>query len=180
MYRVLLAARATGAAALLILPALLLLNAFLWHDRKKTAGYAVFACYLVAVGALVGLPGPLNLHFDPTLNLLPLAGLAADAVNAVLNVLLFVPFGLLAPLLWRRFGSLRRLALLALAFSGAIEFLQLFTFRTSDVNDLLMNTLGAVVGGLLARLLPPGANNPPRDIWLLAALAFLVMNIVTM
>ena len=46
MYRVLLVARATGSAALFILPALLLFNMFLWHDRKKTAGYAVFACLI--------------------------------------------------------------------------------------------------------------------------------------
>lgn len=169
------AALEMGAAAVILLPLLLIINAVYWHDLRKTAGYFVFACYLAAVCALVGLPGIGNFHWELNLNILPFAGMAADAKNAVLNVLLFVPLGLLAPLLWPDLRSLRRLALLALAFSGVIEILQIFTFRASDINDLITNTLGAVIGGGLARLLPRQEDNPLRELWLLAALVLAVM-----
>ncbi len=36
--------------------------------------------------------------------------------------------------------------------SFLIEVIQLFTFRASDIDDLLMNTLGAAIGFALARL----------------------------
>ena len=36
--------------------------------------------------------------------------------------------------------------------SGMIELLQLFCFRATDIDDLLMNTLGAVIGFLLSIL----------------------------
>lgn len=175
MYRIGAAALEMGAAAVILLPVLLVVNAVYWHDLRKTAGYFVFACYLAAVCALVGLPGLGNFHVEPNLNILPFAGMAADAKNAALNVLLFVPLGLLAPLLWPDLRSLKRMALLALAFAGVIEILQIFTFRASDINDLITNTLGAVIGCGLVRLLPWRADNPTRELWVLAGLVLAVM-----
>lgn len=135
----------------------------------------MFACYLAAVCALVGLPGIGNFHWELNLNILPFAGMAADVKNAALNVLLFVPLGLLAPLLWPDLRRLKHMALLALAFSGLIEILQIFTFRASDINDLITNTLGAVIGFGLARLLPWRADSQLRELWLLAGLVLAVM-----
>ncbi len=175
MYRIGAAALEIGAAAVILLPMLLVINAVYWHDLRKTAGYFMFACYLAAVCALVGLPGIGNFHWELNLNILPFAGMAADVKNAALNVLLFVPLGLLAPLLWPDLRRLKHMALLALAFSGLIEILQIFTFRASDINDLITNTLGAVIGFGLARLLPWRADSQLRELWLLAGLVLAVM-----
>lgn len=175
MYRIGAAALEMGAAAVILLPMLLVINAVYWHDLRKTADYFMFACYLAAVCALVGLPGIGNFHWELNLNILPFAGMAADVKNAALNVLLFVPLGLLAPLLWPDLRRLKHMALLALAFSGLIEILQIFTFRASDINDLITNTLGAVIGFGLARLLPWRADSQLRELWLLAGLVLAVM-----
>ena len=175
MYRIGAAALEMGTAAVILLPMLLVINAVYWHDLCKTAGYFMFACYLAAVCALVGLPGIGNFHWELNLNILPFAGMAADVKNAALNVLLFVPLGLLAPLLWPDLRRLKHMALLALAFSGLIEILQIFTFRASDINDLITNTLGAVIGFGLARLLPWRADSQLRELWLLAGLVLAVM-----
>ena len=175
MYRIGAAALEMGAAAVILLPMLLVINAVYWHDLRKTAGYFMFACYLAAVCALVGLPGIGNFHWELNLNILPFAGMAADVKNAALNVLLFVPLGLLAPLLWPDLRRLKHMALLALAFSGLIEILQIFTFRASDINDLITNMLGAVIGFGLARLLPWRADSQLRELWLLAGLVLAVM-----
>jgi glycopeptide antibiotics resistance protein len=64
------------------------------------------------------------------------------------NVLLFVPFGAALGLYD---VSLRAALLAGVALSGAIEIAQ-FTFvpgRTSSVDDLVLNTVGAVLGYLL-------------------------------
>lgn len=77
----------------------------------------------------------------------------------VLNVVLFVPLGILAPLLWARFATAGRIALLGVGASAVIELTQLVLWvslgnrRTVDVNDLIANTGGAVLGLVLLRLL---------------------------
>lgn len=44
MCRIGAAALEMGAAAVILLPVLLVINAVYWHDLRKTAGYFVFAC----------------------------------------------------------------------------------------------------------------------------------------
>ncbi|WP_199515504.1 VanZ family protein [Nucisporomicrobium flavum] len=80
-----------------------------------------------------------------------------EAWSFLLNVVMFVPLGLLVPLLWPAAGSLRRITTVSFAASAAIETLQLVwwltlgSFRTVDVNDLIANTAGGVAGVLLLR-----------------------------
>lgn len=71
--------------------------------------------------------------------------------NAVGNLVLFVPLGLLAYQLLR---DIRRTALLGFGISLTIEVLQyIFALGISDTDDLLLNTAGTVVGAIVARLL---------------------------
>ena len=88
--------------------------------------------------------------------------------NARGNVLLFVPLGILIPLVWRRLGFWRGL-LLAIAVSVSIEAVQYFSsawgsYRTADVNDVILNGVGAFLGlsfvSLLLRL--RGLSGGPR------------------
>ena len=67
-------------------------------------------------------------------------------VNLLGNVLIFVPIGLLPPLLWRRMDRLGLCCAAGFSLSLLIEIAQLFSFRSPDVDDLLLNTLGAGVG----------------------------------
>jgi glycopeptide antibiotics resistance protein len=84
-----------------------------------------------------------------------------DAPSFVLNVIMFIPFGVLAPLLWRAFDSVPAMALLAAASSSGIESAQfvigvtLGSRRTVDINDLIANTGGALIGLWLLRLALP-------------------------
>ena len=79
--------------------------------------------------------------------------------DVVQNILLFVPFGALGVLVWRRRGSthplLSMLAVVAFGalLSAGVETLQLFTIdRTSSLTDLATNTAGAFAGALAALL----------------------------
>ncbi|GAA1312409.1 VanZ family protein [Saccharothrix xinjiangensis] len=90
----------------------------------------------------------------------PVPLLTADAPSFALNVVMLVPFGVLLPLVTSRAVSAGRAAVVSLAFSGAIEVVQLLIYvvagsgRSVDVNDLVANTLGGVLGYLLVRSLP--------------------------
>jgi glycopeptide antibiotics resistance protein len=81
-----------------------------------------------------------------------------DAPSFVLNVIMMEPFGVLLPLLWPATGSVRRIALWSLVASAAIELSQLVlgltlgSRRTVDINDLIANVGGAVVGLLVLRI----------------------------
>ncbi|MEG1858988.1 MAG: VanZ family protein [Christensenellaceae bacterium] len=67
----------------------------------------------------------------------------------LLNLLMFIPYGFLLPLLSKRLGSISKVLLSGFLFSLAIELSQLLNHRATDIDDLLMNTAGAVVGYLL-------------------------------
>lgn len=77
------------------------------------------------------------------------------------NTLIFLPVGFFPNLLWRRPRWWKGLAV-GFCASFAIEFLQLFVNRATDVDDLILNTLGAFLGGLIALLLGKLAPNFAR------------------
>lgn len=69
------------------------------------------------------------------------------------NVLVFAPFGLLAPVMSARVRSWPRALFAGLAFSGAIELSQLgmslalgYWYRMPDVDDLALNVAGVLLG----------------------------------
>jgi glycopeptide antibiotics resistance protein len=68
------------------------------------------------------------------------------------NLLLLAPLGVLLPLISRRFRGLFRLAFSVALVSLAIEIVQgtLISGRTFDVDDIVLNILGAVLAYLFA------------------------------
>jgi glycopeptide antibiotics resistance protein len=77
--------------------------------------------------------------------------------NARGNFLLFLPLGILLPLVW---GRLRfwRWVQIAIALSFSIELVQYISsawgsYRSADVNDFILNVLGACLGLALVSLL---------------------------
>ncbi len=70
-------------------------------------------------------------------------------INIVGNVVLFVPWGIGLPLLWKRFQRPARLALWCFLLTAFIESVQLFICRHVDVDDLILNFSGGACGGML-------------------------------
>ncbi|MFT3985592.1 MAG: VanZ family protein [Lachnospiraceae bacterium] len=71
-------------------------------------------------------------------------------LNAVENILLFLPFGILVPVLWRFFRQWWSLVLMAFITSMLIELTQLLTARGFfELDDILLNTIGAFAGYLV-------------------------------
>ncbi len=71
--------------------------------------------------------------------------------NTLGNLVLFVPLGILLPLVSNRFLSLKRVLLFALMLSVSVEAIQfLLRFfgnpRAVDIDDVILNALGACVG----------------------------------
>ena len=64
----------------------------------------------------------------------------------VSNILLFVPLGFLLPLIWWEMRNLKHVCITGAALSLSIEISQLLNNRYSDIDDLLMNIVGAMIG----------------------------------
>ncbi len=137
-----------------------LMLAYRLHRRKyagarpfpwgKAVGLVLLAGYLAVVLAATVLRsaggGGMNLHL----------GLAwREAwnqftlklwLNIVLNIAMFIPLGILLPLLWKQFRKWYLMLLAGFSLTLAIELGQMVTGNMTDVDDLLHNTLGAMLG----------------------------------
>ena len=70
--------------------------------------------------------------------------------DLILNIVCFIPVGLLVGLLFEKYRWVKAL-LVGLLASLTIEFSQLIWHRgVFDVNDLFNNALGALIGGIIA------------------------------
>ncbi|WAL65713.1 VanZ family protein [Amycolatopsis cynarae] len=148
---------------------------FLPGRIATTAALLCYACLTLAV-VLLPLPGPNAHRLVQTIQLTPfqwITDVRTDRVapglwhsitttafeQMALNVLLFVPLGIFARMLWRR--GLVGTTLLGFACSLAIELTQLtanwgtapFQYRIFDVDDLITNTTGAALGWIAGALL---------------------------
>lgn len=120
-------------------------------------------------------------------SLAPFSAQSFDVTAYLLNILLFLPLGFLLPLIWPNHDRFWRVFLFGAAFSLLIELSQLLNIRSTDIDDLLMNTLGAVFGFLLFRLyklvfrrgrkdLPSLAGSPALYLAAMFAGTFLLFN----
>lgn len=67
-------------------------------------------------------------------------------INFLGNICIFIPIGFMAPLLWNKLNRTRKIALIGFGISLFIETTQLSQNRSSDIDDLWLNTLGSLIG----------------------------------
>ena len=141
--------------AIVSLP-LVLIYIFLFdreRAKRRWGWMALLTLYLNAMYIVIGVPGIQYIHWDPTLNLIPFQDFSASNIaGMILNAVMFAPLGFLLPAYFERYRRWGRTLAAGFLTSLAVELIQLFTFRATDVDDLIMNTLGTVVGFLLAKL----------------------------
>jgi glycopeptide antibiotics resistance protein len=123
--------------------------------------------FLYAVGVIALTVFPIRVHSaaywadEPWSTMIHWRPGDVDGPSFLLNVIMFIPLGVLLPLLWPVLDTVRRLATCAAAASLCIELIQLVlgltlgSRRTVDVNDLIANTGGALIGLLILRLALP-------------------------
>ena len=100
--------------------------------------------------------------FDFRVNLIPFINMfdydnrTHMFLNIAGNMLMFVPTGILLPVLYKRMDNFLKVVGTGFLMSLAIEIMQLpFIARASDVDDLIMNTLGVITGYVLYMLFRP-------------------------
>lgn len=123
-------------------------------------GYIFMFYLVVSLKDIVGFPALSDIEgriiaggsiFQPVLNLIPFS--TGIHISSILNILFFIPFGFLLPTLWENFRKFLPTVFLGFLFSLIIELGQLFTIRATDIDDLIMNTLGTILGFILFKVL---------------------------
>lgn len=149
-------------------------NNMAWHkgDKFKIILYLVFLAYLAVLVKLVFFKYPLPMTLealrgngpDFQANLAPgrtimiyLRGAPTTRIaaqNILGNILLFMPLGLLLPLLKPGISKWVRIALAAAVLALVLELLQArLGLGSFDIDDIILNTLGAALGCALFRML---------------------------
>lgn len=66
------------------------------------------------------------------------------------NFIMLLPLGIYLPLLYKNMQGFFKVLLTCMLFSASIELMQLVTnFRVTDVDDIILNTLGAGLGFII-------------------------------
>jgi len=124
------------------------------HTKGIFLKLAVFIMYIFAAFYFTGVGTMFDLQrygirfTADQINLLPFSREINIGVY-FLNVLLFVPFGFILPFFGPNINKLKYTVLSGFSFSLLIELSQLFNNRRTDVDDLITNTLGTLIGYLL-------------------------------
>ena len=84
--------------------------------------------------------------------------------NLMGNIIAFIPFGIFIPMIFRRKGaSFISVFVLSLLLSLCFEFTQLVLYiGTFDVDDLILNTFGGVVGYVVYILFIRSGKSKPK------------------
>ena len=115
----------------------------------------VFLTYLICVLFITLMPQDGDTEAEAKANLIPFFSVIY-AVNSghttamyliVLNIIMFVPMGVLLPCVFKKAAPFFTTALLSLAAALTIEVIQIFLpGRAFDIDDVLFNAIGAVLG----------------------------------
>lgn len=127
------------------------------YNRGFPLGWLLLILLVTAMLSVTGTAGLDNVQqFTASMldhsefNFIPLAD-GCGSSGLILNVILFIPLGAAIPMLWRDYGLLNTVET-GFFLSLFVELSQLFNFRTTDIDDLITNTLGTLIGYLIYRL----------------------------
>lgn len=87
-------------------------------------------------------------------------GLSIILVNLAGNIVAFMPLGFLLPLIFKRTDRLINITLITMLTSMTAEICQyLFNVGGLDIDDVILNTVGGVLGYIIYSLLRRHLNN---------------------
>jgi glycopeptide antibiotics resistance protein len=158
---------------LLVFPVVAVLSAIIYlpyyiYVRKKygkktvvfhLSKYALIGCVLSLVYLTLLWYYP-YITFHPEnyfLNVIPFVwvkesytmGMQKMLEQLVLNIAMFIPYGLLLPLAIKKMRSFYKTAIVVFLSTFMIEFLQYFMGRSADIDDIIMNFIGGITGYFL-------------------------------
>ena len=107
--------------------------------------------------------------FPPRMNLVPMVNLLnyeifrEMLINVVGNTAMFIPLGIVWPSVFKKLDTHKKVIAAGVGYSLCIEILQLLFYdRVTDIDDLILNSLGYLIGYGLYLLVKSIKNRPHR------------------
>ena len=107
--------------------------------------------------------------FPPRMNLVPMVNLLnyeifrEMLINVIGNTAMFIPLGIVWPSVFKKLDTHKKVIAAGVGYSLCIEVLQLpFYDRVTDIDDLILNSLGYLIGYGLYLLVKTIKNRPLR------------------
>lgn len=79
-------------------------------------------------------------------NYIKYSGFLHTMINIFGNIIIFVPFGILLAEIFPKTRNILKILGITFATSFFVEFIQFFIGRSVDIDDLILNLLGSVIG----------------------------------
>lgn len=79
-------------------------------------------------------------------NYIKYSGFLHTMINIFGNIIIFVPFGILLAEIFPKTRNILKMLGITFATSFFVEFIQFFIGRSVDIDDLILNLLGSVIG----------------------------------
>ena len=79
-------------------------------------------------------------------NYVKYSGFLHTMINIFGNIIIFVPFGILLAEIFPKTRNILKILGITFATSFFVEFIQFFIGRSVDIDDLILNLLGSVIG----------------------------------
>ncbi len=175
-----------------IVPVLILYFLYLKKAGRKQSFLHIvtvflFCYYLFGILTVTGIGYTSKIRFRPNISLIPFLGMITGPIDTMLNAILFVPLGFFLPLLYKKYHHIKPVALTGFLFSLSVEIVQMFDWGSTDINDLITNTVGVCLGYLiyclLSNVMPdnlkkqfhPNRVNEPVEVLLFAIFTFIAM-----
>ena len=90
---------------------------------------------------------PFRVNLFPLVNLFDYDNKRDLLLNVIGNVAMFIPSGIVLPIIYRRLDTFVKVLLAGSCISLCIEIIQLpFSVRATDIDDLILNTAGVIMG----------------------------------
>ena len=129
------------AVQLLFLVNLLVIHRMTFHPFEKLDGQVQPLIFDI------GTAWPFRINFIPFVNLLDYDSKRDLLLNLIGNMALFIPLGIVWPVVFQKLDTHRKVVAAGVGVSLSIEILQLpFFGRATDVDDLILNSLGFLMG----------------------------------
>ncbi|WP_142336546.1 VanZ family protein [Bacillus toyonensis] len=150
-----------------------------WWKELIRFLFVVYICMVVAVTLFplpIGFPSSAE-NLNRSVNFIPFASIFKDigqigsaydgdvlfmigliVRNVGGNVLLLIPLGFLAPIIWDTYKKIKNTILLGFTISVSIELLQLIeslfsgSARITNIDDVICNVLGSIVGYFIYKI----------------------------
>ncbi|CAM4130988.1 hypothetical protein BAQ46_05855 [Bacillus paranthracis] len=151
----------------------------IWWKEIISFLFLVYICMVVAVTLFplpIGFPSNIE-NLNRSVNIIPFASIIKDInqigsaydgdalfmIGLIIrnvggNILLLMPLGFLAPILWDKYKKFKNTILLGFSISTSIELLQLIQSlfsgvgRVTDIDDVICNVIGYILGYFIYKI----------------------------